>query len=288
MASTGAGEVCLAGSTASFGQGGLDVALVVVDGTGTVAQQKAWGDAGDERANAIILRAGAPIMAGETTSFGAGQKDALLLSLDALWGLVRQEVWGGALDDRATGIVADGTDSLLVGTTENFGGGGSDGVLLRFDSGGNLSWEKTWGGGQDDAWCGIGIDASGDFFIAGESGSIGPLPCATLSKLDSSGSLLWDKAYDGGTEGSRAYGMMLSATGALLLVGEAPQATLDWSVPTLALSDASGTHSVGAGTLINIGGLLADQTGTEDSPAGTEDSGAGGADALISRLGPGL
>jgi len=77
-----------------------------------------------------------------------------------------QKTYGGTGFDGAQYIqqTSDG-GYIAVGWTDSFGSGGYDGYLLKLDGSGNLKWQKTFGGNQDD-WFNYTRQTSDDGYIA--------------------------------------------------------------------------------------------------------------------------
>jgi hypothetical protein len=95
-----------------------------------------------------------------TTSFGAGSRDVLLSRFDAsgnhLW---TRTLGGGSADDGFSVIEASDGGLVVTGLTYNFGAGGSDLLLAKFNASGNHLWTRTLGGGSAD-WGYSVIEAS--------------------------------------------------------------------------------------------------------------------------------
>jgi len=52
---------------------------------------------------------------------------------------------GGSSADSIAATSRDTNGNLyLAGSTSSFGAGGSDALLLKYDSSGNVLWSKTW------------------------------------------------------------------------------------------------------------------------------------------------
>jgi len=80
-----------------------------------------------------------------------------------------------------------------------------DGLLLRYDAGGNLAWAKRWGGHKDEITGGGGeeffhavvVDEEGNVYAAGQTNSFwgtdSYAPCEAVVKLNSNGEILWQK-----------------------------------------------------------------------------------------------
>ena len=114
-----------------------------------------------------------------------------------------EQIWsasfGGTGTDIATSVVntADG-GFFVVGYTDSFGAGGFDIVLLRYDSTGNLLWNKTIGGADYDFAESVVQTSDGGFAVAGRRDVAGTNGYdAVLIKTDPAGSELWSKFYGG-------------------------------------------------------------------------------------------
>src|SRR5262249_49744603 len=118
-ASDGAGAVrqtpdggyVVAGYTRSYGAGQFDAWGIKLDADGNVTWQKTDGGTGFDFASDVQPTAdGGYIVAGSTTSFGAGSDDAWVLKLDANGNVIWQKTYGGADSDGASAVhtTADG------------------------------------------------------------------------------------------------------------------------------------------------------------------------------------
>ena len=61
------------------------------------------------------------------------------------------KTYGGSSDDWAYSVaIAPNGDIIVTGRTESFGAGGRDFWVLRLDENGNVKWQKTYGGSDED------------------------------------------------------------------------------------------------------------------------------------------
>ncbi|MBI2836687.1 MAG: hypothetical protein HYX75_00090 [Acidobacteria bacterium] len=194
------GGYILAGYTASFGAGGSDAWCLKLDNSGNVTWQKTYGGSSNERAQSIQQTTdGGYVLAGDTTSFGAGGYDAWCLKLDNSGNVTWQKTYGGSSHETAQSIqqTTDG-GYVLACYTHSFGAGSYDAWCLKLDSSGNATWQKTYGGSSSDTAQSIQQTTDGGYILAGETASFGAGSYdAWCLKLDSLGSITWQKTYGG-------------------------------------------------------------------------------------------
>ncbi len=144
------------------------------------------------------------IIAGVTESFGAGGKDVLIIKTDQDGNSQWIKTFGGSEDDEAKSInPTDDNGFIIAGSTESYGNGMSDVLLLKIDSVGNTQWFKTYGSITDE-W---GEDAKqlpdGGYVVVGDSNWTDHFGSSSwIIKTDSSGEVLWSHTkgnccYDG-------------------------------------------------------------------------------------------
>jgi hypothetical protein len=135
------GGYIMASVSLTFGAGYTDIWIVKLDPNGAIEWQKTYGGSGFDLAHAIQqTQDGGYVVAGWTGSFGAGDKDAWVLKLDANGEIEWQKTYGGSGFDLAHAIqqTQDG-GYVVAGWTETFGAGDMDMWVLKLDSNGNMS-----------------------------------------------------------------------------------------------------------------------------------------------------
>ncbi len=145
-------QYIITGSTSSYGAGNTDVYLVKLDSMGQILWQKTFGGfANDVGKSVIQVPDSGYIVAGFTSSFGAGGYDAYILRTDKAGTLIWQKTFGGTDWDFANDLIysPDG-DIMVVGNTSSFGNGKKDGFVIKYDFLGNLVFQKYFGGIEDD------------------------------------------------------------------------------------------------------------------------------------------
>ncbi len=152
------------------------------------------------------------IIAGETTSFGAGGYDAWLIKTDGEGSEVWNKTFGGELKDGARSVLIT-RDSCIVmaGYTDSFGHGYThDFWLIKTDNTGHELWNRTYGGSHSEAGFSVFQTTDGGFIITGYTYSFGAgANDVWLIKTNPTGYEVWNKTF-GGPEGE--YGMSVQQT----------------------------------------------------------------------------
>ncbi|MBF0318778.1 MAG: hypothetical protein HQL01_03085 [Nitrospirae bacterium] len=194
----------LGGYTRSYGAGDRDFLIVKLDAAGLPLWQYTYGGTGDEDIQSIKATSdGGLIVAGYTTTFGAGQYDMWIVKLSSTGAIQWQKTYGGPLTEYAKSIeqTPDG-GYIVVGYTASFGAGAHDIWLLRLNADGSVRWQKTCGGpGLENTYAVRQASASG-FIVAGQANNFNLLPSSGnqdvwLLKLGESGNIEWQKSYGG-------------------------------------------------------------------------------------------
>lgn len=88
--------------------------------------------------------------------------------------IIWEKTFGGIENDVANALVETPDGGIIVcGNTESKGAGKSDVYVLKIDNLGNMVWEKTFGGPEDDKANAIIMTSDGNYAIAGSTESFG-------------------------------------------------------------------------------------------------------------------
>jgi hypothetical protein len=149
-----------------------------------------------------------------------------------------QKTYGGTEDDEVYSVVrtSDG-GYALAGGTSSFGAGGSDMYLVKTDAGGNMQWNKTYGGAGSDGARSVIQTNDGGYALAGVTDSFGASNDFYLVKTDESGNEEWNKTYGGPYIDDSAWSVIQTADGGYALAGYSRVPYDDFY---LAKTDASG------------------------------------------------
>jgi len=185
-----------------------------------------YGGRGDDIAYSIQQTTdGGYVVAGKTTSSGAGRQDLWVLKLDESGDVTWQKTYGGYHDDNARSIqqTTDG-GYVVIGHTLSFGAIGWDSWVLKLDESGDVTWQKTFGVSYSyyDLSYSIQQTTDGGYVVAGISeSSDAPDRDSWVLKLDESGDVTWQKTY-GGYHSEYARSIQQTTDGGYVVAGVIP------------------------------------------------------------------
>jgi uncharacterized delta-60 repeat protein len=218
---TSDGGYIVAGYTDSLGAGAGDFWLVKTDSSGNQQWNRTYGGtSGDEAYSVQQTSDGGYILAGYTSSFGAGEEDFWLVKTDSVGNQQWNKTYGGTGDDEAYSVqqTSDG-GYVLAGYTSSFGAGWYDFWLVKTNSSGSQQWNKTYGGTGDEMAYSVQQTSDGGYIMAGHTK---PSQAGRwnfwLVKTDTSGNQQWNKSY-GGSSDSEAYSVQQTSDGGYIVAG---------------------------------------------------------------------
>ncbi len=210
------------GYTKSYGSGGNDFYLVKVDANGNQLWDRVFGGTSDEEAYSMVASDdGGFLIAGATSSFGAGSRDIWLIKTDASGSQQWIKTIGGLSSDGARSInkTSDG-GYIITGWTFSYGPGAVGNVwLVKTDSLGNMQWNKFFGGSDVDRGLSVQQTLDGGYIITGYTASSGTgLDDMLLIKTDSAGNAQWQYTF-GGTGRDYGNSVIQSSDGGYVITG---------------------------------------------------------------------
>ena len=189
---TSDGGYIVAGYTNSFGAGNVDIILIKTNSSGNLQWAKTYGGTNYDYAYSVQQTSdGGYIVAGYTTSFGAGLSDVFLIKTDANGNVQWAKTYGGTNYDWAYSVQQTSEGGYIVaGTTRSFGVGSYNIFFIKTDANGNIIWAKTYGGtGGDEAYS-VQQTSDGGYILAGRTYSFGAGTWdAFLIKTDADGNI---------------------------------------------------------------------------------------------------
>ncbi|UCE07940.1 MAG: T9SS type A sorting domain-containing protein, partial [bacterium] len=173
--------------TISTGGIGSDMYLVKTNSSGEVSWEKQYGNAGEENVDVagsvVIAPDGGFVVAGRTTSFGAGANDVYVIKTDAngvqntTWG---DKTFGEEHHDGASEVITTSDGGyLIVGSIENhyeplpINDWYSDVYIIKLDQNGDFEWDNVYGGLRGEGASMVRELDDGSFIICGRTSSYG-------------------------------------------------------------------------------------------------------------------
>ena len=193
------------GYTNAYGSGKNDVWIIKTDFNGEKQWSRVYGGKLDDYGWGVTESDdGGYVIAGETFSFGSGQSDIYLLKIDSNGNMKWNTTFGGLAEDVAYSVVNSNDGGFIVAAqTKSYGKGGSDGMIVKFDSKGIKQWNRLFGGKGLDYLKSITVDSLKGYILAGGSRSFndGDNQGWVLS-VNNDGYPRWEKTYgDVGEDG---------------------------------------------------------------------------------------
>ncbi|HYV94895.1 MAG TPA: T9SS type A sorting domain-containing protein [Chitinophagales bacterium] len=232
--------------------GNDDYWIVKLDMSGALVWQKSLGGSGNDQAQSVqqttdsgFIVAGFSFSNDGDVSGNHGYGDYWIVKLDTEGNLEWQKCLGGSANDQAHSISTT-TDGGFVVAGYSFSNdfdvsgnhGGSDYWIVKLSSIGNLEWQKSLGGSDNEQGYSIQQATDGSFIVAGHSfsndgnvsGNHGSCDY-WIVKIDMDGNIVWQKSL-GGTSDDRAYSIQLTSDGGFIIAGS----------PVSNNGDVSGNH----------------------------------------------
>ncbi len=120
--------------------------------------------------------------------------DGLLVKYNINGSLLWKRTWGGFNSDSFSGVAADDDHIYVSGRTACYRASGYDGLLMMFNSSGDLIWNQTWQVSSQSSFTGISMDGNSIYL----SGSVdGGGQDVLLVKYNYSGFEIWNRTWGG-------------------------------------------------------------------------------------------
>jgi len=203
-------NIYVAGTTQSFGgpnyQGMENYNMFVQKYTSScnLVYTLQWGGGGDDVPRGMTVDSQDNVyITGTTSSFSSNGMDQIFLVKYSSDGNLQFSVtWGGIRNDYGAGVAVDPQGNIwVVGTANSYTSGvASDVVLLKYDSNGNLLFQRTWGGQLNSYGTGVAINGAGFIYVTGYTYALGPTPgvsAVILLQFDQNGNLILQKTWGG-------------------------------------------------------------------------------------------
>src|SRR5215831_7033741 len=151
-------------TTDQFGNPSPKIFVVKFAPDGSLSWQRIWNGTtirGLGRPDVAVSADGSVYVTGVTADSG---NDEVLLKFDASGALLWERAWGGAASDQglAVATASDGS-AYIAGTATSFGPSSSGLFVVKFDSAGNLVWQRVSDGAEGNA---VAVAPDGSVYAA--------------------------------------------------------------------------------------------------------------------------
>ncbi len=145
---------------------------------------------------------GGYIITGQTTSFGMGFYDVLLVNIDSIGDSVWTKVYGGVGFDAGYSVQQTKDKGFIIaGETQSFGAGNADVYLVKTYLNGDTMWTRAFGGLFNDIGYSVIQTKDQGFLVAGYTASFGAGNSDIyLIKTTPQGDTSWTKTFGGANQ----------------------------------------------------------------------------------------
>jgi parallel beta-helix repeat protein len=229
---TSDGGYVVAGYTNSDGAGYDDFWILKLEDDGNVTWQKTYGGTGNEEANAIIQtdddsdgqKDDGYIVVGYTYTYGtSGSADMWVIKLNEWGNITWDYTYGGIYADSANSIIQTSDGGYIVaGYTVSAGSGSADYWVIKLNSDGTVSWDRTFGGSSGDYADSVIQTSDGNYTVGGFSYSYRTGTSGAdywVLHIESDGDIIWNKTYGFSNSDDALNSIMQTSDGGYIACG---------------------------------------------------------------------
>ena len=192
-----------------------EVLAICTDASGNELWSNHYGGNSEDYGHACDnTNDGGFIIAGATSSFGAGMDDAYLIRIDANGNEIWSAAYGTAQFDYASSVIQTEDGGFVAAGSSN-----GDAFIFKTDGDGNELWTKIYGGTANDEIFSIKQTNDGGYIAAGKNMSEGAGDYDIwLIKLDANGEMTWSQLY-GGEKKDQGFSVSICTDGGYFIAG---------------------------------------------------------------------
>lgn len=175
-----------------------DLWMIKTNRTGNIEWEKIFGGKLYDGGRSVIETSDHGFLSvGYSKSFGSGNNDIFLIKTDSIGNIVINKTIGGNYSDVGYSVIeTSDSNILLTGYTSSFGIGGKDLFLIKLKPNGDIIFNKTFGGKNDEIGRAILETSDNCYIILGSTTSWGNgWVDIWVLKTDNFGNELWNKTY---------------------------------------------------------------------------------------------
>ena len=180
---------------------------------------KTYGGAGHEVASFILQTSDQGYIVAGTTA--VSYSNVWIFKIDSNGNIQWQKEYGFARVNDIYSIQQTSDGGYIVGGSVDMGNTGEDALILKLNSSGEVSWQKTFGGNLDDLFYSVQQTSEGSYIATGFTKSFGQgRKDIWVLKLAASGDIAWQKTF-GSTVDEEAYSTHQTEDGGYIIGGTA-------------------------------------------------------------------
>jgi|GEM_PF-1812958 hypothetical protein len=213
------GSLLISGYTTSYGTGSGAIWLLKVNSFGDTLYTKTYGGTNESSPCQMLLQPDGSVLILGTVYTDSSSNDIWLLKINSSGDTLWTKTYGGTDIDNPTQMLIEPDGSILILGGTSFGGGSQGVWLIKINLSGQLLWTKTYSEKSLNQPSQMILQPDGSLLILGYTFSEETLGyLILLLKVNSSGTLLWTKTYDGNGDDD-ALQMLMQPDGSLLILG---------------------------------------------------------------------
>lgn len=215
------GDFLIGGYSNSYGVGGYDLWLVLLDTTGNIKWQKTYGSVNNDRLFALKSVPDGYIIAGTYNASCATCSAIWIFKVDINGDFVWQRQFGNTNDSGAFNLdISNNGDILVVGSINTGCQTCYDAFYMRLSSSGSRLQAKQIGDGENiERGYAISKSSDGGAVLGVEVPVVGNGLDLFVIKFGSSGDVVWQRSY-GGPENQRPYQIVKTKDNNFMLLAE--------------------------------------------------------------------
>jgi len=196
------GQICILGTTKSFGSGAEDLYVIWLDQNGLLIQEKTYGGTGRDGGSSFIeLDNQDLILFGYTNELNITNQDYYVLRVsptgDTLW----TKTFGGAGYEESQAIAYDQNNQFIINGHSSSLDPHHDMYAIKLNGDGQIIWEKHYGGMHHDGGHAIIRHTNGNFTLIARSNSFeAQAQDALMLQINSDGKQLSKQLFGGSAD----------------------------------------------------------------------------------------
>jgi len=210
-------------TTDTAGDRKRDILVVKLSSEGSCLSHKTYGGNNFDEARALVVTQGGDVIIAGSIRNVDGSDDGWVLKLDKDGNELWEKTYGGIGDDVIYSIkeTSDG-GYVFAGYTDSTGAGGNDMWMVKLAAGGEIQWEKTYGGVEDDIAYALTTTTEGGYVLTGMKSPVYSTEHeAVVMRLDANADQVWERSFSSAPESDNAgYALMPAPDGGFAMTGK--------------------------------------------------------------------